>query len=53
MNILFQLGIYIENGHIFQYGFLCPVSLKKDKYIRVKKKKLLEKYERKKYFMYS
>ena len=46
MNILFYLGICIDNGRIFNYGFLCSVRFSKEKYIRVKKKKLLEKFER-------
>ena len=50
MNMLFYLGIYIENGHIFHYGFHCPASFSKKKYKNVKKKKLLEKYETEKIF---
>ena len=40
-------NIYIENGHIFPYIFLCLLSFSKKKYKEVKKKRLLEKYERK------
>ena len=37
--------IYIESLHISHYGFVCPVSFSNKKYIRVKKKKVLEKKE--------
>ena len=40
------MGIY------FTMVFFCPVSFSKDKFIRVKKKKLLEKYEREKCFKF-
>ena len=39
------------NSHPY-YGFLCPVNFPKEKYIRVKKKKLFEKNMRENYFRY-
>ena len=34
--------MYIKSMNISHYGFVCPVNLSNEKYIRVKKKKFLE-----------
>jgi len=34
--------------NISQYGFFCPINFSNEKYIRVKKKKFLEKFLEKK-----
>ena len=45
--------MYIKRMNISHYGFVCPVNLSNEKYIRVKKKKFLEIFLRDKNVRYS
>ena len=47
MNILFLYWIYINSMNISHYGFVCPVNLSNEKYIKVKKKKFFDIFFRK------